>query len=303
MSDHLNEIQFALDEFDRSRLPESQRALTGDAFRLAVQDHLSSEFIDGMGAAEVVITANRIIIRWTDSTSAESITDRGVGFLQAGDYEKGIAILRIAIQRDPADAVAYFNLAMALSDKGELDEAIDLLTRVVNEHPAYAHAWVALGVAYARQSNLPDAIKALKKAVEINPQDGHSHKNLGAILAQSGAMAESIPHLRRATMLLPGDASTWLNLGLTLEDQGELEGADEAYLKVLSLDPTGQFGQRAQRGRSQIAEKNFRGRGGNVRPDALSYCLGALQRFEACRNRKCKRFPSKLPCSARVASM
>jgi hypothetical protein len=54
----------------------------------------------------------------------------------------------------------------------------------------------------------------------------------------------------------------------------------EAYVKVLALDPTGQLGQRAEKGRSQIAEKTFRGRGGDLRPDAFSYCLGALQRFE-----------------------
>jgi tetratricopeptide (TPR) repeat protein len=280
MSDQLNDIQFALDEFDRSRLPESQRDLTGDDFRHAVQDHLAAEFIDGMGAAEVVVTEKLVIIRWTDSSSAKSITERGVGLLQEGDIEKGIATLRVAIQRDPADALALLNLAMALSDKGELDEAIPLLTRVVKDHPSHPHGWVALGVAYARQNNLPSAINALKKAVEINPQDGHSHKNLGAILAQSGSIADSIPHLRRATALLPNDPSTWLNLGLTLEDQGELDAADEAFVKVLSLDPTGQLGERAQRGRSQIAEKSFRERGGNLRPDAVSYCLNAIKRFE-----------------------
>ncbi len=107
------------------------------------------------------------------------------------------------------------------------------------------------------------AIEALRMAVALNPQDGYSHKNLGAILSQSGARAESIKHLRRATELLPSDPSTWLNLGLTLEDEDELDEADEAYLKVLSLDPTGQLGQRAEKGRSQIAEKTFRERGGD----------------------------------------
>jgi hypothetical protein len=76
------------------------------------------------------------------------------------------------------------------------------------------------------------------------------------------------------------DPATWLNFGLALEDDDELAEADEAYLKVIALDPTGQIGQRAERGRSQIAEKTFRGRGGDLRADAFSYCLGALERFE-----------------------
>jgi tetratricopeptide (TPR) repeat protein len=91
-------------------------------------------------------------------------------------------------------------------------------------------------------------------AVALNPQDGYSHKNLSAILSRSGARAESIKHLRRATELLPSDPSTCLNLGLILEDEAELDEADEAYLKELDLDPTGQLGQRA--------EKTLRGRGG-----------------------------------------
>ena len=280
MSDNPHEVLLALEDFDRSQLPVTQRELQGDEFRSAVQDYLAAEFIDGMGAAEVVVTGNRIIIRWTDLALTKSVTDRGIDYLKAGDYGKGIATLRWAIQRDPADAAALFNLAMALSDRGDLDESVELLERLLKDHPSHAHGWVALGVAHARQNNDAAAIEALRMAVGLNPQDGYSHKNLGAILSKSGDRTEGIKHLRRATELLPSDPATWLNLGLTLADADELDEADEAYLQVLSIDPTGQLGQRAEKGRSQIAEKTFRARGGDVRPDAFSYCLGALQRFE-----------------------
>jgi len=49
---------------------------------------------------------------------------------------------------------------------------------------------------------------------------------------------------------------------------------------VIRLDPTGSLAHRAEAGRSRIVEINFRERGGDLRPDAFSYCLGALQRFE-----------------------
>jgi Flp pilus assembly protein TadD len=280
MSDNPQEVQLALADFDRSQLPESQRELQGDAFRSAVQDHLSSEFIGEGGAAEVIVTQDRIIIRWTSSSEAQTPTERGINYLKEGNYKKGIATLRLALQRDPSDADALINLAMALSDKGELDESVALLHRLLKDHPKLAHGWVALGVAHARQGDDSAAIDALRVAVTLNPQDGYSHKNLGAILSRSGLRTESIKHLYRATELLPSDPSTWLNLGMILEQEGNLNNADEAYLKVLSLDPTGQLGQRAQKSRTQIAEKTFRDRGGELRPDAFSYCLGALQRYE-----------------------
>ena len=280
MADHLHEVHLSLAEFDRSQLPESLRDTLGDEFRRAVQEHLTAEFIDGAGAAEVVITGDRIIIRWMDAAEAGPMTGRGIEFLKVGDYKNGIATLRLALKRDPVDADALFNLAMALSDQGDLDEAVDLLGKLLVDHPRHEHGWVALGVAHARQNNDAEAIEALRMAVALNPNDGYSHKNLGAILSRSGARTEGIEHLRRATELLPLDPATWLNFGLTLEDDEKLAEADEAYLKVIALDPTGQIGQRAERGRSQIAEKTFRGRGGDLRADAFSYCLGALERFE-----------------------
>ena len=104
MSDNPNEVHLALDEFDRDQLPESQRALQGDAFQQAVQDHLTAEFIDGMGAAQVVITDNRIIIRWKDTEEGKSVTDWGVDYLKEGNFEKGIATLRVALQRTGRNA-------------------------------------------------------------------------------------------------------------------------------------------------------------------------------------------------------
>jgi tetratricopeptide (TPR) repeat protein len=144
MSDSPHEVHLALADFDRSQLPESQRELQGDDFRSAVQDHLSAEFIGEGGAAEVVVTQDRIIIRWAASSEAKTLTERGIGYLQEGDYDKGIATLRLALQRDPEDGDALFNLGMALSDKGALDEAVSVLKKSVDAHPSHAHSWVAM---------------------------------------------------------------------------------------------------------------------------------------------------------------
>jgi tetratricopeptide (TPR) repeat protein len=279
MTNPPREVQLALDEFDRSQLPEAQRALAGDAFREAVREHLAEQFAGQGGGAEVVVTADRIIIRWSDSTEAKTLAERGVDFLKAGDYEKGIGMLRVALQRNPADADALFNLAMALSDLGKLEEAVELLGRLLADHPSHAHGWVALGVAQARIGRDEDAVESLTMAVSLNPDDGHVRKNLGAILSRCGSNAEALVHLQAAARLLPTDPQCWFNLAATLEETGKPDEADEAYVKVLALDRNGPMGEMAEQGRSRIAEQSFRGRGG-FRPDAMSYCEGALERFK-----------------------
>ena len=280
MSDTPHEVQLALSEFDRSQLPESQRALEGDDFRRAIQDHISAEFIGENGAAEVVVTQDRIIIRWIASSEAKTLSERGIDYLKEGNYEKGIATLRMALQRNPADPDALFNLAMALSDQGALDEAVILLKQYLLTHPSHAHGWVALGVAQARMGEDKSAVESLSKAVTLNPVDGYSHKNLGAILARLGFTDRATKHLRLATQLLASDPQTWFNLAGVLEQSGELDEADLAYEKVILIDSAGTLAERSEAGRTRIAEINFRERGGNLRPDALLYCLDALRRFQ-----------------------
>ena len=280
MSDTPHEVQLALAEFDRSQLPQAERALQGDDFRRAVQEHLSAEFIGKNGAAEVVVTQDRIIIRWTASPEARSLTESGITFLKEGESEKGIAMLRMALQRNAGDADALLNLGMALSDRGDLAEAVDALDRLLLINPDHAHGWVALGVAQVRLGEAEAAIGSLQKAVALNPEDGYPHKNLGAILARQGRGGEAVKHLRLAAQLLPADPQSWFNLAGALEETGNPDGADEAYQKVIFLDPSGPLAQRAEEGRSRIVEMNFRQQGGDRRPDALSYCLGALRRFQ-----------------------
>ena len=56
MSATPHEIQLALAEFDRSQLPADQRELTGEAFALAVRDHLQRTFAGTAGHAQIAIT-------------------------------------------------------------------------------------------------------------------------------------------------------------------------------------------------------------------------------------------------------
>jgi tetratricopeptide (TPR) repeat protein len=281
MSQTPHEVQLPLSEFDRNQLPESKRHLQGDDFRLAVQEHLAEQFVGQQGAAEVVVTSDRIIIRWSNASQAQDLTELGIESLKQGDLEKGIGTLRVALQRNPGDEAALFNLGMALTETGRPEEAVAVLQRLLDSSPSDASAWVALGVAQAGLNQLESAIDSFETAVALNPQNGHAQKNLGAMLAQSeSTFQQALEHLRLAVKLLPGDAQAWLNLGTCLEKSGQNEQADQAYVKVLELDRKSQLGMKAEEGRTRIAQVNFRSHGGALRPDALAYCLGALQFFD-----------------------
>ena len=60
----------------------SDTVATKPAFREAVREHFAEQFAGQSGGAEVVVTADRIIIRWSDSAAAKTLAQRGVDFLR-----------------------------------------------------------------------------------------------------------------------------------------------------------------------------------------------------------------------------
>ncbi len=280
MADTPHDIRFALSEFDRSQLPEEQRRLEGEAFLNAVQDYLTSQFIGQGGAAQIVVTETEVIIRWKEDASPTPLADQGAAHLREGDTDKGIALLRVALERNPEDAGALFNLGMALGDRGDTHEAITLLQRLVTLHPGHPEGWVALGVACGRASRWEDAIPALREAVARNGQDGLARKNLGAALSQTGKLEEGLIHLKAAVVLMPEDAEAWLNLAMNLEKTGGTGEANIAYGRVIALDPAGSLAERAEQARNRITNRGLREAGGGLRSDVLSHCIEALRIFD-----------------------
>lgn len=282
MPDIPHDIQFPLADFDRSQLPENQRELQGDAYLQAIREHLAGQFVGQGGTAEVAVTHDRVIIRWKDSGKPESLAEQGANLLKKGNTDKGVATLRLALQRDPNDAAALFNLGMSLGDAGEAAEALELLQRLVTAEPGYPGAWVALGVAQGRSKQWDAAIRSFSEAVSRNPQHGFARKNLGAALSQTGQLDEARDHLKAAVVLLPSDAQAWLNLAMNLEQSGATAEAEIAYQRVIDLDPGGNLAEKAEAARNRITQAKFRkAGGGELRPDVLSYCGDALRMFAA----------------------
>ena len=280
MAETPHDIRFALSEFDRSQLPEEQRQLEGDAFLKAVQDYLTTQFVGQGGAAQIVVTETEVIIRWKENATPTPLGEQGAAHLREGDTDKGIALLRVALDRNPDDAGALFNLGMALGDRGETDEAITLLERLVTLQPGHPDGWVALGVACGRAGRWEDAIPALREAVSRNGQDGLARKNLGAALSQNGKLEEGLVHLKAAVVLMPEDAEAWLNLAMNLEETGETGEADVAYGRVIALDSTGRLAERAEQARNRITNRGLHEADGGLRTDVLSHCADALRIFD-----------------------
>jgi tetratricopeptide (TPR) repeat protein len=189
---------------------------------------------------------------------------------------------------------------MALSDTGQLDDAVNHLRRAIALAGDFTNARVALGVALQRQGKIGEAIAVLNEAVNRDPENSWAERNLGACLLKAGRAQEAEAHLRRATLLDPKDQQAMFGLAEALTALGRPEGADEAYRKVIEINEYSKIAELAQESRRKMAERTFKDRaGGTARPDAVMYCLGALEKFEKMSRSEVQRIASEIAMEGR----
>jgi len=112
-------------------------------------------------------------------------------------------LLRKAIEADPKDLAAHFNLALALSLEGKDPDAIAEYRTVLQLKPALYEADLNLGILFLRDKRPADALPLLKEASETKP-------------------AETRPNLYFAQALL---------------DTGDAAQAEQRYSAVVAADP------------------------------------------------------------------
>lgn len=277
------EFTVALRDFDRKLLPPAARRVGSERFEQAVITYYQRQFAAIGGKVALDMDEERIRVVWTPDAASDDPFGYAVSLLQRGELREAVPLMESLLRADPENVDVLYNLGMAHSDMGQLDEAVALLSRTVELDPDNDNALVALGVAHQREGDTDEALAALREAVSLNPANSFAHRNLGAVLASSGRFGEAEPYLREAVRIAPSDQQAVYGLAATLEKlgDGQLGEADELYQRAISLDPTSQVAELARRARSKFAQESLRDRaGGDLRMDAVMYCLDALKRFD-----------------------
>jgi tetratricopeptide (TPR) repeat protein len=96
-------------------------------------------------------------------------------------YNEAISNYKKAIEKNPTDETALFNLGNALYKSGKNEEAEQAFDQAVNSSQSpgnKANAWYNKGVALQNNNKLPECIEAYKQALRLNPDDDDARQNL-----------------------------------------------------------------------------------------------------------------------------
>ncbi len=216
---------------------------------LMLQSEVASAIAENIEVTLTPEAESRLADRRTIDSEAYEAYLRGMHHLSKGTSEgfaKGIEFLNEAIDKDPADPLAYAGLALGYirvgHDTGPSDlyfpRAVGAANRALELDPtsAMAHAALADALMYY-EWDFPAAGAAFEKAVALNPNLAEGHAHYSWFYAIFGRWDEAIEHAREAKRLDPLSPvfTAWLS-GI-LHWAGELDAALDEARGALDLAP------------------------------------------------------------------
>ena len=112
---------------------------------------------------------------------------KGNKLYQQSQFDLAEAQYRKALEYEPDNEKAKYNLANALQRQNKYDEAAKLLEDLggsSKDNSIKSATYYNQGVAYSKMKNLDASIESYKKALRLNPNDQEARENLEKALLQ-----------------------------------------------------------------------------------------------------------------------
>ena len=159
-----------------------------------------------------------------------------MSYRQTRDWRDSLTLWTRAVELNPENDIALYNLASALADQGRRDEALARYEEVLKLVPGQADALKNRnlllaarieddGNRLAASGDLGSAIGAYRRAIGLDPARTHAQASLGIALVQSGHADEALAPLREAVKLGSSEPAVPNALAFALMNEGRTREA------------------------------------------------------------------------------
>lgn len=168
---------------------------------------------------------------------SDDVVTQGLKALDANQPAVAESLFRKAVEADPADLQALFNLALTLGIEGKDTEAIAAYRKTLELRPALFEGDLNLGILLLRDKQPGDALPLLKEAADLKPRDFRPQFYYAQALFDTGGFSQAEEHYRTAVELNAKSVPANLGLARSLLKQSKLTESAEYYRAAASLDP------------------------------------------------------------------
>ena len=142
-----------------------------------------------------------------------------------------------AYESSPVD-MELLKIGVELFTKLEMKEkAKDLLKQIVELDESPEESSFRLGTILLEENSLSEARDLFRRVIAINPHHTGAFINLGLVAKREKKIEEAISLFRAALVENPVSVEGLSNLGYALYQDGDLAGADDAFLRLSNIAP------------------------------------------------------------------
>jgi len=175
--------------------------------------------------------------------SAMIHTFLGLHYDRSGDVAAARAEYEMAYDLDPDNPALCVEIGQTWAAEGRYVAAEIWLQEAVALRPDDPALWQVLTRFYLERNMMAEeqGVASAVESVELAPEDARAHDLRGWAALQVGDYAAARDSLRQAISLDPTLASAHYHLGLLWLAQGARSRAQEAFIRAVDLDTTGEL--------------------------------------------------------------
>jgi tetratricopeptide (TPR) repeat protein len=161
------------------------------------------------------------------------------GFLaqNVGDFLTAKEAYEEVVSADPADWESWNNLGNARRGADDAGGALEALQRALELSPGSAPVRLNLATALEYAGKFDEAEQEYRRMAADFPDDANSMRELFAMLKTQYRDEEALEAIEEAVRRAPGDVELALGLASHRLTRGRHAAAEEAYRRVLTIDP------------------------------------------------------------------
>lgn len=154
-----------------------------------------------------------------------------------GLHDEAIQICESILHDDLECIEAYEEIGDNYLSLREFEKAIRALSRALEINPESANAHYLLGFTYSAMNEWDTSIDELEVADNLEPNHPEILRCLGWSIFHSGRRKQGLILLERASHMAKDDSLILCDLGVCYLNDRQFDHAEEAFQKVLNLEP------------------------------------------------------------------
>jgi tetratricopeptide (TPR) repeat protein len=185
--------------------------------------------------------ASALLQRQSDAIRSSHLSNESLELARQGNFPSAIHSAREALELEPENGIAHYNLGLLLADSTDLSSAILELRKAISLEPLQSSFYTSLSRMQEKMGNREGAIDSLRQAVLLSPANPRLKAKLKALQAALPSAREGQLPSKSAVLFpngAPSDtAADHFAFATRLSKEGDLPGAIGELLRALELEP------------------------------------------------------------------